>query len=76
MHHHWGCTLIYRPLSYPFRSLPSLYLFIQELVKDSSIPEKHKIVLEEEETAIRLAIAKNLALSIIKEGDNGSHLVN
>lgn len=49
---------------------------LEELVKDSSIPEKHKIVLEEEETAIRLAIAKNLALSIIKEGDNGSNLVN
>jgi hypothetical protein len=32
-------------------------------------------VLEEEETAIRLAVAKNLALSLIKEGDNGSNLV-
>ena len=21
MYHHWGCTSIYRPLSYPFRSL-------------------------------------------------------
>jgi len=44
---------------------------LQELVGDTTIPEKHKIVLEEEETAIRLAIAKNLALSLIKEGDNG-----
>jgi len=48
---------------------------LEELVKDSSIQEKHRIVLEEEETAIRLAVAKNLALSLIKEGDNGSNLV-
>ena len=42
---------------------------LQELTVDSSLPEKQKVMLEEEEKRIRLSLAKNLALALIKEGD-------
>ena len=34
MYHHWGCTQVYRPLSYPFRTLPKIthHLGFQDLV--------------------------------------------
>ena len=30
MYHHWECTSIYRPLSYPFRSLLYTYSYFVE----------------------------------------------
>ena len=31
VYHHWGCTSIYRPFSYPFRSLRNTIYFINRL---------------------------------------------
>lgn len=42
---------------------------LQELSSDGSLPKKQLVALEENEERIRLALAKNLALAIIKEGD-------
>jgi len=42
---------------------------LQELVDDTSLPNKQRVMLEEEEKVMRLALAKNLALSLTKEGD-------
>ena len=42
-------------------------LFCQELTSDPSLPEKQQVILAEQETSIRLALAKNLALALIKE---------
>jgi len=45
---------------------------LQELTSDPSLPEKQQVILEEQETSIRLALAKNLARAMIKEGDSST----
>jgi nuclear pore complex protein Nup85 len=57
-----------------FSSVRSYQLLqcLQELVEDPSLPEKQKVLLEEEEKGIRLALAKNLALALTKEGDSST----
>lgn len=42
---------------------------LQELVDDASLPNKQRVTLEEEEKMMRLALAKNLARALTKEGD-------
>ena len=45
---------------------------LQELKKDESLPRKQKLMLEEYEPQIRLHLAKNLAFSLMDEGDSGN----
>jgi hypothetical protein len=47
------------------QSINELFLF-KELSSDSSLPKKQLVALEENEQRIRLALAKNLAVAIIK----------
>jgi len=48
---------------------------LQELTKDSSLPAKQKIMLEEHEQRLRLSLAKNLAIALTQEGDSGQGIV-
>ena len=45
---------------------------LQELGKDSSLPTRQKLLLEEHEMRLRLALAKNLASALTKESDTSS----
>ena len=47
---------------------------LQELGKDSSLPTRQKILLEEHEMRLRLALAKNLASALTKESDTSSQV--
>ena len=45
---------------------------LQDLSKDTTLPTKQQLVLEEHEMRLRLALAKNLALALTKEGDSNT----
>ena len=45
---------------------------LQELGRDSSLPTKQKLLLEEHEMRLRLALAKNLASALTKESDSNT----
>lgn len=45
---------------------------LQELAKDSSLPKKQQVQLEEHEPQIRLQLSQNLAKALMDEGDAGS----
>jgi len=45
---------------------------LQELGRDSSLPTKQKLLLEEHEMRLRLALAKNLGAALTKEGDSNT----
>ena len=47
---------------------------LQELGKDSSLPTRQKILLEEHEMRLRLALAKNLASALTKESDTSTQV--
>ena len=43
---------------------------LQDLSRDSSLPPKQSLMLEEHEMRLRLALAKNLGAALTKEGDS------
>jgi len=45
---------------------------LQDLSKDTTLPTKQMLLLEEHEMRLRLALAKNLALALTKEGDSNT----
>jgi len=45
---------------------------LQDLSKDTTLPTKQQLMLEEHEMRLRLALAKNLALALTKEGDSNT----
>ena len=45
---------------------------LQDLARDTSLPTKQQLLLEEHEMRLRLALAKNLALALTKEGDSNT----
>ena len=42
---------------------------LQELCQETELPSKQKLLLEEHESQIRMKLAKNLAVSLMAEGD-------
>ena len=51
-----------------------IFVTLQELSSDTSLPNKQRLLLEEHEPRVRLSLAKNLALALTQEGDVGSSL--
>ena len=45
---------------------------LQELGRDTSLPTKQKLLLEEHEMRLRLSLAKNLASALTKESDTST----
>jgi len=45
---------------------------LQELSRDSTLPTKQSLMLEEHEMRLRLALAKNLGAALTKEGDSNT----
>ena len=43
---------------------------LQELGRDTTLPTKQALLLEEHEMRLRLALAKNLGAALTKEGDS------
>jgi len=43
---------------------------LQELVSESNLPKKQQLVLEENESQIRMKLARNLAVALMNEGDD------
>jgi len=46
---------------------------LQELVSGNSLPKKQQLMLEESEDSIRMKLARNLAVSLMNEGDSSSN---
>ena len=47
---------------------------LQELCLETELPIKQKLLLEENETRIRMKLARNLAVSLMMEGDISSNV--
>ena len=47
---------------------------LQELCLETELPIKQKLLLEENETRIRMKLARNLAISLMMEGDISSNV--
>ena len=63
MNHHWGCTSIYRPLSYPFRSLDVSKIKKRVLIeryvnKDNDIDKSE--ALKSDKLMLKLVECQNL----------------
>ena len=54
-----------------FTSLQTYELMhcLQELCQESDLPAKQRLLLEEHENGIRMKLSKNLAVSLMAEGD-------
>ena len=54
-----------------FTSLQTYELMhcLQELCQETDLPAKQKLLLEEHENGIRMKLSKNLAVSLMAEGD-------
>ena len=50
----------------------SIFLPLQELSKDPTLPRKQRLQLETHEPQIRKHLARNLALALMEEGDESS----
>ena len=44
----------------------------QELATSSNLPKKQQLMLEESEATIRMKLARNLAVSLMNEGDSST----
>ena len=45
---------------------------LQELGRDTTLPAKQALLLEEHEMRLRLALAKNLGAALTREGDSAT----
>ena len=46
--------------------------YVQELGRDTTLPAKQALLLEEHEMRLRLALAKNLGAALTREGDSAT----